>query len=355
MGAAASGLGKRSLTDYHRFGGEMPLNADPVMKAGSRRTLPHNVLAFSHGRAALAWLAVRRGPFASALVCAYTCPELPRFLSELGLTLGFYEWGTDELTAAVQELPAPCLVLLHAPFGCKPQQDAAAIADALGSRALVVVDAAQTAFGVLDFVCPPGGAVLCCPRKTTALADGALLALSSAGAEDARDVAGLPEATAAAAQKAEARRKFALRDEAEEAEALRLLAASEKNLPGTPHRMTDASLAQWLALDAVEHRRRRISNFTVLADGLGGAVEKLTLPPGVPHSFPILVSDRERLSAALRRKRVFATPLWPDSLCDPSRHPAAADLARRLVSLPVDQRYDESDMSLLAELVRSCL
>jgi hypothetical protein len=72
--------------------------------------MPSHLLAFSHGRAALAWLIRRRGPFASALVCAYTCPELPRLLSASGLRLGFYDWDAVELDALVQALPTPCLV-----------------------------------------------------------------------------------------------------------------------------------------------------------------------------------------------------------------------------------------------------
>lgn len=343
------------MADYRRFGGEIPFGADPELKDGNRRTLPHNVFAFSHGRAALAWLIARRGPFASALVCAYTCPELPRFLSALGLTLGFYEWGAEGVADTVRALPSPCLVVLHAPFGCQPRQEATSLATTLGSKALVVVDAAQTAFGVLDFACPPDGAVLCCPRKATALADGALLALDHCTAADALSVAALPEAALAAAQKSEARRTFALRDEAKEAEALRLAVRSEENLPWLPHRMTDASLAQWLALDAAEHRHRRTRNFATVDKALGRAVERLVLPEGTPFSFPILVPDRDLLLGALRQRRVFATPLWPDSLCDSSQHPIAADLTRRLLSLPIDQRYSEADMLEMTEVVRLCL
>jgi hypothetical protein len=317
--------------------------------------MPSHLLAFSHGRAALAWLIRRRGPFASALVCAYTCPELPRFLSASGLRLGFYDWDAVELEALVQALPRPCLVLIQAPFGCQSRSDAAALARSLGSSALVAIDAAQSAFGVLDHACPPGGAVLCCPRKTTGLPDGALLALDRIQNDDAASVAALPEASAAASLKTAARQLFALRDQRQEAEALRLAQAAEGALPATPHRMSSASTAQWLKLDAGEHRLRRQRNFSALVEGLKGAVELLALPAGTPYSLPVLIDDRERVLTALRAHRVFATPLWPDSRHDPAQHPVAAGLARRLVSLPVDQRYDETDMRLLAELVRSCL
>src|ERR1051325_7079442 len=136
---------------------------------GSPWQLPDNVYAFSHGRAALSWLSAWRGPFDSAAICAYTCPTVPAHLMWLNLALGFFDYGADDVSATVAPLPGRCLVLVPAPFGLAPWLDASELARELGERATVVIDAAQSAFGALDFPVPPGGAVLSCPRKAMAL------------------------------------------------------------------------------------------------------------------------------------------------------------------------------------------
>ncbi|MBM3505984.1 MAG: hypothetical protein FJX65_19275, partial [Alphaproteobacteria bacterium] len=73
----------KSRLDRPRLGGELPAGADGAPVAPW--SLPSDVLAFSHGRAALAWLHASRGPFRSVLHAAYTCPSVPDFLDRLGL------------------------------------------------------------------------------------------------------------------------------------------------------------------------------------------------------------------------------------------------------------------------------
>ena len=140
-----------------RFGGELPLGCDRLLRRPQR--LPGVALLF-HGRAALVWLLKARGPFRSAAVCAYTCPTVPRLFASLGLRLGFFDHDDPDPTKVVETLPGRCLVLLPAPFGMEPWCSAAGLAGILGDKAMVVIDAAQTAFGHLDFAPPPGGAVL---------------------------------------------------------------------------------------------------------------------------------------------------------------------------------------------------
>ncbi len=342
---------------FERFGGELPLGCD---RLGPPRPLPDNVYAFSHGRAALSWLVAARGPYASAAICAYTCPTVPAHFKRLGLALGFFDYGAADVAATVGALPGRCLVLVPAPFGLAPWLDAAALASSLGGRATVVIDAAQSAFGALDFAVPPGGAVLSCPRKAMAVGDGALLALESAQDEEREAIAALPTADAPAKAKQAARALFAAGELEREAEALALAHLGEASFPAEPRRMTDASCDVICRADRDAHRARRRANAARLAECLGDEAElvfddNFTAPPAVPFNFPILHGDGARLLGDLRARRVFATPLWPDAVHDPARHPRAADMARRLVALPVDQRYGAADMERLAELVRPCL
>lgn len=344
--------------EFDRFGGELPLGCDPL--APSAAPLPDNVYAFSHGRAALSWLAVARGPFASAAICAYTCPTVPAHLERLGLALGFFDYGADDVEAVAAALPRRCLVLVPAPFGLAPWLDAAALARKLGERATVVIDAAQSAFGALDFPVPPGGAVLSCPRKAMAVGDGAFLAVERGKDEERAAIASLPAAEEAAKAKQAARALFATGELEREPEALALARYGERAFPPEPRRMSDAACGLVARADRTRHRARRRANAARLAGQLAGKAEFIidadfAAPPSVPFDFPILHADRERLLRDLRARRVFATPLWPDAVHDPAQHPRAADMALRLVALPVDQRYGAADMDRLAELVLPCL
>ncbi len=337
--------------EYRRFGGELPLGCDPRLSWPCLE--PETALGFSHGRAALDWLIGRRGPFAAALVCAYTCPTVPRFLESRALAIGRFDVAAplEALTEAAAALPGRVLVLVPALFGFDPWLDATALAESLGPRALVVIDAAQTAFGHRRYRPPPGGAVLACPRKTTAAADGAWLALDGVTEADRRTVDGLPEATRAAGAKQAARALLAARDPALEARALALVQEAEAGWPDQPCRIGGDSRTLLATLDARAHETRRLANRARLRARLDSVLPAAADGDGVPFCHAVLTDVRAGLLARLRSRRVFATALWPDADPDPDRHPGATRLARRLLALPVDQRYDLSDMDRLADLV----
>lgn len=334
-------------TEQSRLGGELPLFTD---RLGERRTFAPSWLAFSHGRAALAWLIERRKP-KSALICAYTCPTVPAFLRRRDVPPSLFDAGASvqEVIALAKQLPSPRLILLPALFGSAPWLDAAAVARPLGRNAIVVIDAAQTAFGHRDFRPPIGGATLSCPRKTTALADGAILALGRG--MTVRSIARLPAAHEAAAWKYAARALWATAKPGFELQALEFNRISESAWPDRPHRMSEASRALMERIDADWHRAARCRNAKTLANALVGKIPNWVSGTATPFSLPIFVRDPAALIAELKMQRIFATRLWPDSKHDPGRHPAAAYMVSHLVSLPVDQRHEQSDMTRIAAAV----
>ena len=93
------------------------------------------------------------------------------------------------------------------------------------------------------------------------------------------------------------------------------------------------------------------ANRARLRDALDGVLQPAWDGEGTPFCHAVLADDRDGLIRRLHARRVFATPLWPDSLHDAARHPRAADLCPRLLALPVDPRYDGADMDLLSRLV----
>ena len=344
---------RKPSSEPKRFGGELPLGCDPLLEQPS--PLPPNVLCFSHGRAALSWLLESRGPFRSAAMCAYTCPTVPRHLAGRGLKIGFFDYGDPEPAALVRGLPGRCLLLVPAPFGMEPWLDLAALARDLDEKGMVVLDAAQAAFGHLEFPVPPGGAVLSVPRKAIAIGDGAILALGAVADGEAESVVSLPSAAEPSRMKQAGRALFAASDPSREAEALDLVERAEALWPATPHRMSEHSLAVFRRIDPAVHGTRRRQNAHRLAARLGDRLPSLLKGEGTPFTYPVLVDERDALLKLLHARRVFATPLWSDARHDPIEHPVAGDLTRRLLALPVDQRYAPADMDELAQTVLSCL
>lgn len=341
------------MSGESKFGGELPLGCDALLDEPV--ALPANVLAFSHGRAALSWFIANRGPFSSAAISAYTCPTVPRHLEQERLQLGLFDHGSVDIARIATSLPGRTLVLLPATFGMCPWLDPQALADGLGERASVMIDAAQTAFGFDEYEIPSGGAVLCCPRKALALGDGGLLALEQVTDEEYKTVAALPEPIESCALKQEARRLFALDDILREDDALGLARKAEVQLPSGAHRMSSDSIEQFTRTDPDAHREKRRLNAKRLSERLSVVLESPIGAEGTPYNFPVLVKNRDAVLRRLHDRRLFATSLWPDTLHNENEHQVAARLARELIALPVDQRYQPSDMDSIADILLSCL
>jgi hypothetical protein len=332
----------------HRLGGELPAFTD---KFGPAQRWQRNWLPFSHGRASLAWLLERHGA-RSAVICAYTCPTVPSFLRRRSLKIGTFDLGAsrDDIAALTKSLPSPRLVIMPALFGAAPWLNFKALRSALDPSDMIVVDAAQTAFGHMDFAPAPGIAVLSCPRKTTELADGAVLAVPARFGTNA-DIAGLSIAEKSSALKSAARALWAAADPNLEKQALDCNRQSEESWPDAPHRMSDLSQVLLTHLDRKWHASIRRRNFRFLAAALKGRFALWKMEKGTPFCLPIFVDDQKTALSHLHEHRIFASALWPDAEFDAARHRSAAWVARHLISLPVDQRHDEKDMRRIAEVV----
>jgi hypothetical protein len=342
-----------SATATPAFGGELPLGCDPLL--AEPRPLPDSCLAFSHGRAALRWLCERSGRFDCAVISAYTCPTVPDFLEKLGLRLRLVDVFSPDWEQALDSEKGRLLVVPPAFLGHEPAEDIFRLAAAVGERGLVVVDATQTAFGHLSYRTAENMVVISGPRKCAGLGDGAILRMHSVSENERAHVRRLPWAVEAVAAKLAARSLMACRSPENEPDALILTARAEAAWPEMSHRMSDCGLWRLAWLDPEAHASVRWRNWKALEQALGDQVEILRLPGGTPFNLSILVEDRTALLARLHAARVFATPLWPAARRKSDLHPRAEDLARRLVGLPIDQRYAEADMLELARRVKQCM
>jgi len=346
-----------------RYGGELPQGSDVL--ADQPAELGHDVLAFSHGRAALAWYLDAHADVSWAVHCAYTCPTVPSFFARRGLQLKAFDVGAsvDEVVNLVADKKGEGLILIPALFGRNPWLDVGQLSRRCGPHVHIVIDAAQTAFGHEDYVAPRKGAVLSCPRKACALGSGAFLRLSAAASStDLKAVQSLPAALGPSMDKRKARAYFKTGNPDDESKGLALAVQCEQEWPDTPHRMDDEDLQLFMMIDGQAHRRRRRANAERLWSRISQsgirALDDRAGVKGVPFNFPVLLPssvDRSQLLASLRDQRVFATSLWPDCDIDPLCHKLAASYRDHLVALPIDQRFDDADIDEIASRFMSCL
>jgi hypothetical protein len=96
--------------------------------------------------------------------------------------------------------------------------------------------------------------------------------------------------------------------------------------------------------------RRR--NHSVLADRLGDLAYLRDLDAiSAPFGFPIRLSNCETVWRKLMSQSIFAPRHWLNIPSPPSAFPEEHRLSAELITLPCDQRYDESDMAYLADRV----
>lgn len=76
---------------------------------------------------------------------------------------------------------------------------------------------------------------------------------------------------------------------------------------------------------------------------------------GAPFSLPIMVENRDRVQKELAQKGVYAPVVWP--IADEARAicPVSAKMADKMLSIPIDQRYNYDDIEDIASIILSVL
>lgn len=301
--------------------------------------------AFVNARSAFAALAVAF-PEATIWAPAYLCANL--IDGSLTPRTRFYPVG-DDFQPALEVAGAaagPADILLIVAFFGRPLSDASAEIIARRPDLRVVEDRAQA----LD--AGPGlghGWRLFSPRKLFGVADGGLLV-----AMDAEAV--LPQATA---QPDVAALWRACRLRAEDPQGQRNQAwhaanqAKEAAMEVTDQAMTAASLSLLSRTSLRSLAASRLRNWRRL-DGRLRPWSALPADPGFPPLGYVLELEpdrRDALARALHAERIFAAVHWPELASPAAEFPDEHHRSRRLITLPCDHRYGESDMDRIASRV----
>lgn len=127
-------------------------------------------------------------------------------------------------------------------------------------------------------------------------------------------------------------------------------AANDRAFAGQPVRLMSELTHNLLrGIDYERAAETRERNFRYLDERLG-AINALS--PSVPrgaYMYPLLLDHGARETRlALQRRRVYVPTLWPNAA---EAGGVTGRLARDILPLPVDQRYDTDDMALVCDLL----
>lgn len=122
----------------------------------------------------------------------------------------------------------------------------------------------------------------------------------------------------------------------------------ENEFANEPVKIMAASTQRILdSIDYAQVKDRRLANYQYLHKAFGH-INRLSLPSeSVGMSYPLLTSI-DMLHRLIEQK-VYIGIYWPNVIKDMPKESVEHDLALNLLSLPIDQRYDTTDME---EIVR---
>jgi dTDP-4-amino-4,6-dideoxygalactose transaminase len=331
------------------FGLELPASPNGGFSAlwNSRRD---NSFAFANARSGFAALIDALDP-ANVWLPAYICRELAAAVP--AAKLGFYPVGHD-LRPDVRRLAAAArggdVILGVNYFGSAPPPEFVDFA-MTRSDLWFVEDCAQS---IDTGTAPWGHWRLYSPRKVIGVPDGGLV------------VAARPTATA----RLETTATFdigvfeaALRRFEDEAETQNAVWHSSNQARESATSVSHAGMSRLSRrlvelLDPAPIIERRRANCAVLQERLGGLAVLHERTPGyVPFGLPIRLAAEwcDALVAALAAEGIFAARHWRDLPSPAEIFVTEHSLARELVTLPCDQRYDADDMSRVAAATEAAL
>ena len=109
-------------------------------------------------------------------------------------------------------------------------------------------------------------------------------------------------------------------------------------------------------LNVEQLKRKRRENYRILLESIqnvnGVKVVFSSLPDDVvPLYFPLFVDDREAIQDLLADNDIYAPVVWPKEDNCPPIGEIANSVYRKILCMPIDQRYDVDDMRRIIEVI----
>lgn len=315
-----------------------PEPASVVISAFSEITAGHDWRGFRTARAALAALLGHRG-IKRLWLPAYCCTSLADGAGNC--ETAWYSTGhrLEVAPGALDGVRSGDAVLVIDYFGRRPSEAVRRMAR--DHDLLWIEDRAQA----LAPDAPPfGEIVLHSPRKLWGVGDGGILVgpnLPEATGSEDLDVFAPNDLRAADPDGFAPKPWF---------DAFR---AREAAFDATPRPISARTVETLKTIDFLPEIAARKANWTALAAALPDlALWPIDRPDFAPMAFPVVVNDAGALSAHMAANRIWCARHWAE-LPSPQSFAAEHDLSRRCLSLPLDGRYDSSDMERIVATIRN--
>lgn len=332
------------------IGSDMP---PQILKTKTLNKLSDNHVWLSTGRDCLEYIiqSLALDEKDTVLLPAYLCPEMLTPFENHGVKIRFYKI-TKDLTISSQDFLGEiskgdvraALIINYFGWPDPGRTDIRMLCNKHG--VVLIEDCAQSPFSKFPLI---GDLKFYTFRKSLPVPDGASIS----------DIV-LPVRTNPATNFARTRLKAGMTKNPVERRALFIKAEKELvNKYTRPAKMLKESEEILCKLDFARIAEIRRKNYLFLAQELQQAKGLRTIYPFllmddvVPFGLPIICDDRELLKEKLISKKIFPPIHWamPKAI-DRKIYPDSHWLSERILTIPVDQRYDEDDMKRISKVLR---
>ena len=101
--------------------------------------------------------------------------------------------------------------------------------------------------------------------------------------------------------------------------------------------------------------KRRTENFEFLNSKFKKYNKlNLSVPKGA-FMYPLYIENGSEIKNELIKKKIFIPTLWPDVFDKTDKCAMEYDMAKNILPIPIDQRYNEEDMNYIMQEVITCI
>jgi dTDP-4-amino-4,6-dideoxygalactose transaminase len=106
-------------------------------------------------------------------------------------------------------------------------------------------------------------------------------------------------------------------------------------------------------IDYSSIKAKRTENFAALHKAFK-AVNKLNLivPEGA-FMYPLYVDNGSEIRKQLQKQKIYIPTLWPDVFDICNENDLEYSMAKNILPIPVDQRYDTKDMEYIVDIIKN--
>ena len=101
-------------------------------------------------------------------------------------------------------------------------------------------------------------------------------------------------------------------------------------------------------------KSQRTRNFEYLHDKLYNLNELNLYVPMGAYMYPLYMRNGAHIRSQLQKKKIYIPTLWSDVFVHCGEDALEYDMAKNIIPLPVDQRYNEKEMNYILEEILKC-